>query len=97
MIHEDERRVLEDWPEAKIITAKKDCVLGRHLHKIKTERFVLVSGKAVMQREHEFFDMEIGGLYEVEPEVFHSFSLTKGSVLIGICSHSYDKSDDYTN
>lgn len=95
MIHEDDRRVLEDWPEAKIITAKKDCVLGNHYHKIKTERFVLTSGWAIISRGDQVEEMKIGKLYEVTPGVMHSFHLSKDSVMIGLCSHVFDPNDDY--
>lgn len=95
MIHEDERRILEDWPEAKIITAKQDCQLGNHYHKIKTEKFILINGYASIMRGKEFERMEIGKLYAVEPEINHLFNLKKGSVLIGICSHVFDPTDDY--
>ncbi len=142
MIHEDERRILEDWPEAKFITAKKDCVLGDHYHKIKTEKFILVKGKSILKfglseldskflqaydkdgyeetvfyfykngygsmasvilssaiRNREAIDkgilMKIGEIYTVEPNIRHTFELTAGSVLIGLCSHEYDPEDDY--
>lgn len=45
MIHEDDRRTLESFPEAKIIKVKQDTVIGQHYHKIKTERFILLEGK----------------------------------------------------
>lgn len=95
MIHEDERRILEDWPEAKIITAKQDCVLGNHYHKVKTERFILVEGSAVLTIGGVQFDMVKGVMWTVLPDYMHSFKLTAGSVLIGLCSHPYDPSDDY--
>ena len=96
MIHEDERRILEDWPEAKIITAKQTCVLGDHYHKIKTERFILVSGSAnLMIDNSRIYSMEIGKIYTVVPNQKHKFSLITGSVLIGLCSHPYDPTDDY--
>lgn len=97
MIHEDERRILEDWPEAKIITAKKDCVLSDHYHKIKTEKFILVEGIGSIKVNGESELMQKGKLYMVNPGELHSFNLVNGSVLIGLCSHPYDKSDDYTN
>jgi D-lyxose ketol-isomerase len=102
MIHEDERRILEDWPEAKIITTKKDCVLGNHYHKIKTEKFILVDGFCViftMDKDSFLgpFPMTKGEIYTILPGTKHTFSLKEGSVLIGLCSHPYDKSDDYTN
>jgi len=95
MIHEDERRILEDWPEAKIITAKKDCFLGDHYHKIKTERFILTNGTGNMTIDGKSEDMIRGFLYTIRPNVKHSFALTEGSILIGLCSHHYDPSDDY--
>lgn len=96
MIHEDERRILEDWPEAKTITVKENCTLGQHYHKIKTERFVLVGGEAVIYiGREEPEDMIIGKLYTVFPGQAHTFHLQKGSVLIGLCSHIFDPTDDY--
>lgn len=99
MIHEDERRILEDWPEAKIITAKNDCILGGHYHKIKTEKFILVSGKARLVINTMVGDvgkaMKLGFMYTIQPNTPHTFELTKGSVLIGLCSHPFDPSDDY--
>lgn len=99
MIHEDERRTLEDWPEAKIITTKQDCTLGGHYHKVKTEKFILLSGKAKLIINTLVGDvgkaMKIGKLYTIDPNIKHSFELTAGSVLIGLCSHVYDPTDDY--
>jgi mannose-6-phosphate isomerase-like protein (cupin superfamily) len=96
MIHEDERRILEDWPEAKVITAKKDCVLGEHYHKIKTEKFILTLGTARIVIDGETIDMKVGEMYIVNPFEVHTFLLRKGSVLVGLCSHKYTPSDDYT-
>jgi quercetin dioxygenase-like cupin family protein len=95
MIHEDERRRLEDWPEAKIITAKTDCILGNHYHKIKTERFILSVGKATITIDGESMEMIKGNLYSIYPNQAHSFLLSKGSVLIGLCSHTFNPEDDY--
>lgn len=99
MIHEDERRTLEDWPEAKIITAKTDCILGGHYHKIKTEKFILISGKAKMVINTLIGDvskaMKVGKVYTIDPNIKHSFILTKDTVLIGLCSHPFDITDDY--
>lgn len=96
MIHEDERRILEDWPEAKIITAKQDCVLGNHCHKIKTEKFILVDGEAYISiNSHGFIPLYKGEMITILPNEMHTFKLKHGSVLIGLCSHHYDPSDDY--
>jgi mannose-6-phosphate isomerase-like protein (cupin superfamily) len=93
MIHEDERRILEDWPEAKIITSKKPCRLGDHYHKIKTEKFILVEGQADIILDGIATSMGHGIIYTVRPEVRHTFLLH--GVLIGLCSHVYDPTDDY--
>lgn len=95
MIHEDERRILESWPEAKVITAKQDCVLGGHYHKIKTEMFILTSGWAILRFIFSEHVMEVGKIYRIEPKTLHSFEIGEGSVLIGLCSHPYDPTDDY--
>lgn len=97
MIHEDNRRRLEDWPEAKIITAKEDCVLGNHYHKIKTEIFILSVGQAWINVDGKRYQMIKGNMYTVYPNQMHSFDIKKDSVLIGLCSHVYDASDDYKN
>ena len=95
MIHEDDRRILEDWPEAKTITAKAYCELGNHYHKIKTERFVLVKGEGTLIVEGKSFEMKIGELITILPFEMHAFKLKKDSVLIGLCSHVFDPNDDY--
>ena len=94
MIHEDNRRILEDWPEAKFITAKQDCILGDHYHKVKTEKFILVKGECTAAIGSDFIIMKIGQLYTIEPNTRHTFELTAGSVLIGLCSRAYDPQDD---
>lgn len=96
MIHSDERRTLEDFPEGKLITAKDKCFLGNHYHKIKTEKFILVKGegKVSLNDDHPS-KLRIGEMITVYPTVMHWFSLTPGSVMIGLCSHPYDPTDDY--
>ena len=98
MKHEDNRRKLEDFPEGKLITAKEDCVVGNHFHKIKTEIFVLSSGECLMVKRINGKDIEveltIGELVTCYPYEYHEFHLKKGSVLIGLCSHLYDPNDE---
>ena len=98
MIHEDERRTLESFPEAKVITAKKRCILGDHYHKIKTEKFILLSGTAIiMFAGEDYVDykwMEMGKVYDVNPGIKHAFDIFEGSILLGLCSHPYDPEDD---
>jgi GDPmannose 4,6-dehydratase len=99
MLHADDRRDLYSFPEAKLIVAKRDCVIGRHYHKRKTEKFLLSSGECVMHllsREGGLkIAMELGTIYNVEPGQYHEFHLAKGSVLVGLNSHPYDPTDDY--
>jgi quercetin dioxygenase-like cupin family protein len=95
MIHEDERRVLESFPEAKIITAKKDTVIGKHYHKIKTEKFLLASGTCEIVRNNATEPMIRGVIYSVKPNTYHEFHIKENSVLIGFNSHPYDPTDDY--
>lgn len=101
-IHEDERRILESFPEAKIIKVKQDCVIGEHYHKIKTEQFILCEGKCklVVQNVGDIKmkgsqSMRKGQLYIIQPNTYHEFHIEKDSVLIGINSHPYDPTDDY--
>jgi quercetin dioxygenase-like cupin family protein len=96
MIHEDERRILESWAEAKIITAKQDCILGNHYHKIKTEKFIVSDGYVVLHIEGKVPEiMEVGKIYTVNPNENHSFNMEQGSVMIGLCSHPFDHTDDF--
>jgi len=97
--HSDARRDLFSYPEAKLIVAKEDTVIGKHYHKLKEEIFILSSGKCTV-----FFsanpirvgtEMKPGELHRVPPGIYHEFHLTKGSVLIGLNSCPYDASDDY--
>lgn len=93
--HSDFRRDLFSFPEAKLIRANADTVIGRHYHKIKEELFILSEGECQMRLGVSEIQMEIGKVYEVSPGTYHEFSLKKGSVLIGLNSRPYDASDDY--
>jgi len=99
MTHEDDRRTLTSIPykdgEIKIIIAKKDCELGNHYHKIKTELFQLIEGTCSGIRDGHTFDLAISINYPVYQNEVHSFTLKKDSILFCICSHPYDKNDDY--
>lgn len=101
MRHEDDRRILESFPEAKIVTAKTDCVIGGHYHLEKRELFILSSGECLLRKtfngdSHTLSKpMEIGRIYEINPGTYHEFEIKKGSVLVGINSHAHDENDDY--
>lgn len=93
--HEDERRILQSFPEAKMITAKADTVIGGHFHKLKTELFILTHGECGLKTVGEVKLMEIGRQYIIRPGTYHEFHIKKGSVLIGLNSHAYNPADDY--
>lgn len=93
--NEDNRRKLTSFPEGKLLEIKEDCVVGRHYHKIKTEYFVLSKGSAKLQTTTELVDVNIGELITIHPFTYHEFHIKKGSVLIGLCSHPFDPTDDY--
>ena len=101
MTHEDERRILTSIPhkegEIKIIIAKKDCELGNHYHKIKTELFQLIEGSGEGMINDHSFNLLTGNHYPVGRGDIHSFNLKKDSVLLCVCSHPYNKEDDYEN
>jgi len=93
--HSDERRDLQTFPEAKIIRAKIDTVLGGHYHKRKTERFILSEGECLIRTGSVNERMNKGQIYTVWPGQEHSFVIKAGSVLIGLNSEPYDASDDH--
>jgi D-lyxose ketol-isomerase len=99
-VHEDNRRKLTSFPEAKILEIKEDCVVGGHYHKVKTEYFILSSGGAHLitnsfDEGHNTIFMQPGELITIPPFTEHTFHIKKGSVLIGLCSHEFDPTDDY--
>lgn len=93
--HSDERRDLTTFPEAKLIEAKKDAVIGGHLHKKKTERFILCEGEALLKLGFLNIQMVRGKIYTVAPNEFHEFHVKQGAVIVGLNSHPYDAADDY--
>jgi GDPmannose 4,6-dehydratase len=94
--HVDDRRLLESFPEAKVITLKKDAVIGGHYHAIKDELFILSSGAGTIRLgADQAQPMEIGKLYTVKAGTPHWFDLKAGSQLIGLNSRVYDPTDDY--
>ena len=96
MPEEDDRRVLHSFPEAKLLEIKKDCIVGRHSHKIKTELFVLCKGSAILYIQGKSAtSMNIGEIYTVSPGEHHMFEIKAGSVLIGLNSMPFDPQDDY--
>jgi len=99
MTHEDSRRTLTSIPyldgEIKIIVVKQDCELGNHYHKVKTETFQLLAGRGVTLIDDKRVVLDVRSIIRIYPGQMHSFHLDKDSILFCICSHPYDKSDDY--
>lgn len=95
--HTDDRRTLQSFPEAKLITAKKDTVIGRHYHMKKEEKFVLLQGDGELHLGQPVvvMKMAIGHVYDVPRGQYHEFHLKHGSVLLGLNSKPYDARDDY--
>lgn len=99
--HTDKRRTLTEfgvgktWKVCKIIATKEDCVLGRHYHKRKDESFMLVAGQGRIKIGDQLFTMKLFEEYFVLRYIKHEFTLTKGSILIGLCSEEFDPNDDY--
>jgi GDPmannose 4,6-dehydratase len=97
--HEDDRRVLQSYPEAKVLRAKRDTVIGGHYHKNKDELFILSEGYGLMTLggfdDQTVQAMQIGKLYTVKAGTPHWFNLHAGSVLVGLNTRPWDPSDDY--
>lgn len=99
--HEDQRRTLYSFAEAKVLEVKEDCVLGKHYHKLKTEIFILSKGEctvdycSIENRGLESRKMLIGELHIIEPNTYHEFHIKAGSILIGLNSKPFDAADDY--
>ena len=94
--HEDHRRRLHSFPEAKLLEIKEDCTIGEHYHKVKTEKFILCEGHAeLIIKGMDAQPMEIGKIYTVLPKQHHTFDVKAGSVLVGLNSMPYDPKDDY--
>jgi oxalate decarboxylase/phosphoglucose isomerase-like protein (cupin superfamily) len=104
--HEDDRRSLiewdtRQWPVVKIVTAKCDCGVGDHYHKNKDERFLLIRGSCVAfigkpRGEGTIYNSDNGHVeFDVPRGKYHLFSLTKGSILLGLASEPFDPADDF--
>lgn len=99
--HSDERRTLIDWGNGKTwktcktIHVHKAMALGAHYHKLKDERFMLVSGSGTMTLDGKISDFNSGEVVDVPAGMKHSFTLGSGSVLIGLCTKEFDETDDY--
>lgn len=96
--HSDARRDMQIFPEAKVLTAKVDTVVGGHYHAKKDEHFILSEGYGIiflgegMTQTQE--GMAPGKIYPVSAGTPHYFWLKAGSILVGLNSRPYDRADD---
>lgn len=96
--HEDERRLLIDFGGAnavKVIYAKEGCVVGNHYHKNKDENFTLLSGEGAAEVGDEASQMKIGEIYHCPRGTRHTFTLMKGSIMLGTATEPFDPEDEY--
>ena len=99
--HEDDRRSLieltnGEYKACKVVVAKRDCVLGDHYHQGKDERFLLVMGHAteVVLGDDVLRGVDAPAEWWVPRGTYHRFSLTAGSVLVGVMSETYEEGDE---
>jgi hypothetical protein len=107
LVSDDSRRSLYEfgqgeWKCAKYLEIKEDSVIGDHYHKLKDEYFLLVSGEI----EELIMNDGIGPVmksirppfaFAVPRWTYHKFKVKAGSILIGLQSELYDKTDDYVS
>lgn len=93
--HSDDRRDLTTFPEAKLIEAKRDTIIGQHFHVKKEERFLLSKGQCDIVIDGARSPMLIGEIYTVSPGEYHEFHIKRGAVLVGLNSQPYDPADDH--
>lgn len=88
-----------EWSGGKIskaLVAKQDCVVGDHYHRNKEERFLLLSGTALVviignQRQES---ISAPCEFIVPPNTYHLFGLVEGSILLGVASREFDPADE---
>jgi len=101
-VSDDDRRMLfeygngTNWKVSKILIAKKDCVVGKHYHKKKTEMFFLIKGKISYCMIGDKVTTNIIPYTKIliNKNIYHEFHLTKGSILIGLCDKFFDPKDE---
>lgn len=117
-VHKDERGALfeilrSDWPEFKkfgqayITVCKRGWVKGWHYHKIQTDNFCVVKGKAkivlIDSAKKEFMEFKLSdekpAVLSIPPKVIHGFEcISKGECwIMNIPTeiYKYKKPDEY--
>lgn len=101
LVSEDERRKLSEfgnggtWKVCKVLEFKKDAWVGNHYHKNKDEMFLLLEGSGTFVIDKKTFGKNAPYSVLVSAGQYHSFKLTKGSVLICLASELHDPNDDH--
>lgn len=100
--HEDERRILVDYPfpdgikSIKLVTAKDGCLVGNHWHKEKDEYFILLKGSGVaVTNLWDSKEMVVGEIISCPRGTPHTFKLVEGSQLLGLATELFDETDEY--
>ena len=97
-IHDDDRRTLIEWSGGKVskaLVAKDNCVVGDHYHRNKEERFLLLKGSAKVVVGNAMNDTVFAPFeFTVPPDTYHKFNLSRGSILLGVCSEEFDPADE---
>lgn len=101
LVSEDERRKLlefgegGEWKVCKILEVKEESWVGKHFHKKKDEMFVLLSGSGTFIVGPDTDVRFAPFCVFIKRNTYHAFKLSKGSVLLGLCSELHDPEDDY--
>lgn len=94
-VFEDERGCItqlirEGYKQVNFITSKKGVKRGGHYHKSNEELFYIISGKMTLiakkGNKEEVYRFEKGDMFNVLPNVFHSFEFEADTLLISMYS-----------
>lgn len=104
LVNQDHRRSLYEfgegkWKCAKYIEVKDDCEIGGHYHLKKDECFLLLEGEMKVKVgqgvELKVFTVHAPAVVEVPKGMYHSFTVKRGSKIVGLMSEKYNKQDDH--
>lgn len=99
IVSDDQRRTLYEfghgkWKVAKYLIIKEDCKIGGHYHNNKDECFLILSGQATININHEKYTLYAPFTVDVSRGTFHEFEVKAGSQLICLASEEHDPNDD---
>ncbi len=79
---------------AKIVIAKKGCIVGDHHHKKKDETFFLLKGDGVFRIGGNIYRHTAPETINVPRGTYHRFVLTEGTILLGVATAPFSESDE---